>query len=89
MKWVLLRTVKRNQSEIANNIIAECAENCRSTPISVEEIRNQLAMMKGNKACDPDLIPIEVWKKMGEEGIVFLKKELIDMLTSGIPFHGG
>ena len=35
-------------------------------PISVEEIRNQLAMMKGNKACCPDLIPIGVWKKMGE-----------------------
>ena len=54
-------------------------------PISVEEIRNQLAMMKGNKACGPDMIPIEVWKKMGEEGIVFLKKELNEMLTSGIP----
>ena len=44
--------------------------------MSVEEIRNQLTMMKGNKACGPDMIPIEVWKKMGEEGIVFLKKEL-------------
>ena len=54
-------------------------------PISVEEIRNQLTMMKGNKACGPDLIPIEVWNKMGEEGIVFLKKELNEMLTSGIP----
>ena len=46
------------------------------SPITVEEIRNLLAMMKGNKACGPDLIPIEVWKNMGEEGIVFLKKEL-------------
>ena len=54
-------------------------------PISVEEIRNQLAMMKGNKTCGPDMIPIEVWKKMGEEGIVFLKKELNEMLISGIP----
>ena len=45
-------------------------------PISVEEIRNQLTKMKGNKACGPDMIPIEVWNKMGEEGIVFLKKEL-------------
>ena len=55
-------------------------------PISVEEIRNQLAMMKGNKACGPEMIPIEVWKKIGEEGIVFLKKELNEMLTSGIPY---
>ena len=31
------------------------------------------------------MIPIEVWKKMGEEGIVFLKKELNKILTSGIP----
>ena len=54
-------------------------------PISVEEIRNQLTIMKGNKACGPDMIPIEVWKKMGEEGIVFLKKELNEILTSGIP----
>ena len=54
-------------------------------PISVEEIRNQLAMMKGNKACGPDLIHIEVRKKIGEEGLVFLKKELNEMLTSGIP----
>ena len=36
--------------------------------------------MNGNKACGPDLIPIEVWTTMGEEGIVFLKKELNEML---------
>ena len=54
-------------------------------PISVEEIRKQLTMMKGNKACGPDMIPIEVWKKMGEEGIVFLKRKLNEILTSGIP----
>ena len=53
--------------------------------ISVEKIRNQLANKKGNKACGPDLIPIEVWKNMGEEVIVFLKKELYEMLTSDIP----
>ena len=46
-------------------------------PRSVGEITNQLAMMKGNKACGPYMIPVEVWKKMEEEGIVFLKKELI------------
>ena len=54
-------------------------------PISVEEIRNQLAVMKGNKACGSDMIPIEVWKKMGEEGVVFLNKEFNEILTSGIP----
>ncbi len=43
-------------------------------PLSVEEIRNQLTMMKGNKACGPDMIPIEVWKKMGEEGILFSRR---------------
>ena len=31
------------------------------------------------------LIRIEVWKKIGEEGIVFLKKELNEMLRSGMP----
>ena len=53
--------------------------------ICVEEIINQLTKMKGNKACDQDLIPIEVWKKMGEQGIVFLEKELNEVITSGIP----
>ena len=51
----------------------------------MEEIINQLAKIKGNKACGPDLIPIEVWKKMGEQGIVFLEKVLNEAITSGIP----
>ena len=54
-------------------------------PISIEEIRNQLAKMKGNQACGPDLIPIEVWKKMGEQGIIFLEKGLNGMIASGLP----
>ena len=41
--------------------------------------------MKENKACGPDLIPIEVCTKMGEQRIVFLEKELNGVLTSGIP----
>ena len=41
--------------------------------------------MKGNKASGPDLIPIEVWKKMGEQGIVFLEKVLNEAITSGMP----
>ena len=51
----------------------------------MEEIRNQLTKMKGNKASGPDLIPIEVWIKMGEQGIVFLEKVLNEAITSGIP----
>ena len=53
-------------------------------PISIEEIRNQLAKMKGNKACDPDLIPIEVWKNMGEQGIIFLGIEWNDSIWTAI-----
>ena len=30
------------------------------------------------------LIPIEVWENMGEQGIVFLEKELNEVITSGI-----
>ncbi len=59
------------QSERA---IAECAGNCRRSTTNIG---------RGDK--EPDMIPIEVWKKMGEEGIVFLKKELNEILTSGIP----
>ena len=53
-------------------------------PITVEEIRNQLTKMKGNKASGPDLIPIEVWKKMGEQGVEFLEKVLNEAIASGI-----
>ena len=45
--------------------------------------------MKGNKACGPDLIPIEVLKMMGEQWIVFLEKELKEVITSGIPSSWG
>ena len=55
------------------------------SPIAVEEIRNQLAEIKGNKPCGPDMIPIIVWTNMGEQWIVFLEKELNEMITSGIP----
>ena len=51
--------------------------------VAVEHIINQLAKRKGNKACDPDLIP-NVGKDW-EQGIVFLEKELNEVMTSGIP----
>ena len=35
-----------------------------------------MAMMKGNKACGPDMIPIEVWNKMGEEEILFSQEAI-------------
>ena len=60
-------------------------ETAEVPPITVEEIINQLTKMKGNKATGPDLIPIEVWKKMGEQGIVFLEKVLNEAITSGMP----
>ena len=41
-------------------------------------------MIKGNKACGSDLNDIVVWENMEEQRIVFLKKELNEMLTSGI-----
>ena len=31
------------------------------------------------------MVPIEVWKKMGEQGIIFLEKVLNEAITSGIP----
>ena len=51
-----------NQKEQLQNV----TETAGDVPhIAVEEIRCQLAKMKGNKACGPDLIPIEVWTQMG------------------------
>ena len=42
--------------------------------------------MTGNRAGGPDRIPFEVWKTMGEQGIVFLEKQLNEVITSGIPY---
>ena len=70
--------------KVTQKAIANCARICvRST--TVEDITKQLAKMKGYRVCGPDLIPIEVWKHMGEQGIVFIEKELNEVIASGIP----
>ena len=38
------------------------------------EIKNALRKMKNAKALGPDAIPIEVWKGLGEIGIMWLTK---------------
>ena len=51
--------------------LEECEKNCGPMPnITLEEVGTQLNKMKTGKACDPDQIPIEVWKLLGDEGVV-------------------
>uniref|UniRef100_A0A1B0DDF9 Endonuclease/exonuclease/phosphatase domain-containing protein n=1 Tax=Phlebotomus papatasi TaxID=29031 RepID=A0A1B0DDF9_PHLPP len=41
-------------------------------PIEVEEVRDAVRAMKNAKATGPDSIPTELWKKMGEDGLIWL-----------------
>src|ERR1041384_1175122 len=47
---------------------------CWSRRIRHSEVKEALKHMKIGKACGPDGIPIEVWKCLGEEGVVWLTK---------------
>jgi len=42
--------------------------------IQEHEVREALKRMSSGKAVDPDNIPIEVWKSLGDRGIVWLAK---------------
>ena len=43
-------------------------------PISVEEIRNQLTKMKGNKACGPDMIRLKCGRRWEKKGLFFSRR---------------
>jgi len=40
--------------------------------ISNEEVKEALRKMKSKKAVGPDLIPVEIWKCLGEKGLEWL-----------------
>jgi hypothetical protein len=42
--------------------------------IQKSEVKDALKRMKGGKAMGPDGIPIEVWRSIGDEVIVWLTK---------------
>jgi hypothetical protein len=42
--------------------------------IQESEVKDALKRMKGGKAMDPDGIPIEVWRCLGDVAIVWLTK---------------
>ena len=51
--------------------------NKKVNSISREEVKNALRRMKKDKAIGPDEFPVEVWKCMGEMGIVFDQTQTI------------
>ena len=42
--------------------------------IQESDVREELKMMKGGKAMEPDDIPIEVWRCLGDIAIVWITK---------------
>ena len=42
--------------------------------IQESEVKEALKRMKGGKATDPDGIPVEVWRCLGDIAIVWLNK---------------
>jgi hypothetical protein len=42
--------------------------------IQESEVKDALKRMKGGKAMDPDGIPIEVWRTLGDVAIIWLTK---------------
>jgi len=51
--------------------------------ISKEEVKDALRRMKSRKAVGLDLIPMEIWKCLGEEGLEWLT-ELFNVIFSTI-----
>ena len=56
--------------------------NLEVEKISKEEVRENMKRMKNGKAVDPDYIPVEVWKCLGEIALEFLTKLYNRMMES-------
>ena len=59
------REPRTEEAEVVNEEV-----NC----VSIEEVKNELRMMKKGKAVGPDELLVEVWKCIGEMGIKFLTR---------------
>ncbi|XP_076937390.1 uncharacterized protein LOC143604986 [Bidens hawaiensis] len=57
--------------------------NCFCRRITQEEVRNALRRMGKAKTVGPDNIPIEVWKCLGEEGVLWLTTLFNSIFKSG------
>ena len=67
------RDPRTEEAEVVNEEV-----NC----VSREEVKNALRRMKKGKAVGPDELPVEVWKCMGEMGMMFLTR-LFNRLLMG------
>ena len=58
--------------------------------IQESEVKDALKMMKGDKTMDPDGIPTEVWRSLGDVAIVWLSK-LFNLIfnRTRCPMSGG
>jgi len=69
-------------SRCGNRGVQERNLNDRAcTRISKEEVKGAMRKMKSEKAVGSDLIPVEIWKRLGEEGLDWLT-ELFNVIFS-------
>ena len=53
--------------------------------ITDEEIRKQLDKLKNRKANEPDNLPIQLWKLVGDAGIESLETTMNEVMSRGMP----
>ena len=69
--------------ELEDLTVSECEVNrLFYRRIRVLEVREALKRMENGKSVGPDGIPIEVWKCLGEEGVIWLTKLFNEILRS-------
>ena len=68
---------QRIQTEETNPVFGPVEE------ITAAEVKQAMKKMKNNKACGPDMIPVEVWKALGDIGEQLLRKIFNMVLRTG------
>ena len=68
---------QRVETEEADPVLGPVEE------VTAAEVKQAMKKMKNNKACGPDMVPVEVWKALGEAGKQLLRKIFNMVLRTG------
>ena len=68
---------QRVETEEADPVLGPVEE------VTATEVKQAMKKMKNNKACGPDMVPVEVWKALGEAGKQLLRKIFNMVLRTG------
>ena len=63
----------------------KCDETEGPIPRIIVQIRKQLDKLKNRKANEPDSLPIELWKLVGDAGIESLETTMNEVMSRGMP----